>query len=285
MSNLLAVLTQTHPGEEILLGSEAHIFWHELGGASALGGVVMHTIDNDENGQMDINAIEATIRPKSISFPQTTLLCLENTHNRCGGAVLTADYTSSVAELAHKHGLQVHLDGARIFNASIALGLPASELVKDTDSACFCLSKGLSAPIGSLLCGTSEFVENARKRRRMIGGGMRQAGTIAAAGIVALQTMIERLEEDHSNAQRLAEGLGSIPGIEVSYPKISTNIVMFESLLSASGPEFTQEMNNRGVKVGYRGGQRFRAVTHRMVSAEDIDEALNRIEVCARETG
>ncbi len=235
---------------------------------------------------MDVNSIEGTIRPKSISFPQTTLLCLENTHNRCGGAVLTADYTSSVAELAHQHGLRVHLDGARILNASIALGLPASELVKDADSVCFCLSKGLSAPIGSLICGTDEFVENARKRRRMIGGGMRQAGTIAAAGIVALKTMIERLEEDHSNARRLAEGLDSIPGIKVSHPKIQTNIVMFESLLGASGPEFTQEMmSNRGVKVGYRGDQRFRAVTHRMVSAEDIDEALNRIEAYTMETG
>jgi len=285
MSNLLAVLTHTHPGEEILLGSEAHIFWHELGGASALGGVVMRTIPNDENGQMDINSIEGAIRPKSISLPQTTLVCLENTHNRCGGAVLTADYTSAVAELAHQHGLRVHLDGARIFNASIAVGLPASELVKDADSVCFCLSKGLSAPIGSLLCGTGEFVENARKRRRMIGGGMRQAGTIAAAGIVALKTMIERLVEDHSNARRLVEGLGSIPGIKVSHPNIQTNIVMFESLLGASGPELTQEMNNRGVKVGYRGDQRFRAVTHRMVSAEDVDEALNRIEAYAREIG
>jgi len=283
MSNLLAVLTHTHPGEEILLGSEAHIFWHELGGASALGGVVMRTIPNDENGQMDINSIGGAIRPKSISLPQTTLVCLENTHNRCGGAVLTADYTSAVAELAHQHGLRVHLDGARIFNASIAVGLPASELVKDADSVCFCLSKGLSAPIGSLLCGTGEFVENARKRRRMIGGGMRQAGTIAAAGIVALKTMIERLVEDHSNARRLVEGLGSIPGIKVSHPNIQTNIVMFESLLGASGPELTQEMNNRGVKVGYRGDQRFRAVTHRMVSAEDVDEALNRIEAYARE--
>jgi threonine aldolase len=285
MSNLLAVLTHTHPGEEILLGSESHIFWHELGGASALGGVVMRTIANDENGQMDINAIEGAIRPESISFPQTTLLCLENTHNRCGGAVLTADYTSAAVELAHKHGLRVHLDGARIFNASIALGVPASELVNDADSVCFCLSKGLSAPIGSLLCGTGKFVENARKRRRMIGGGTRQAGIIAAAGIVALKTMVERLEEDHRNARRLVEGLASIPGIRVLHPKIQTNIVMFESLLSAPGPEFTQEMNNRGVKVGYRGDQRFRAVTHRMVSAEDIDEALNRIEACAKEIG
>ncbi len=169
MSNLLAVLTHTHLSNEILLGSESHMFWYEVGGASALAGVVMRTIPNNQDGQMDLNAIEMAIRSKNIHYPQSTLLCLENTHNRCGGTVLTPDYASAVAGLAHKHSLRVHLDGARIFNAAIALDKPVSELAKDTDSVCFCLSKGLSAPVGSLLCGTHQFVENARKWRKMIG--------------------------------------------------------------------------------------------------------------------
>jgi len=192
---------------------------------------------------------------------------------------------SAAVGLAHRHGLRVHLDGARVFNAAIALDIPASELARDTDSVCFCLSKGLSAPVGSILCGTGEFVENARKWRKMIGGGMRQAGVIAAAGIVALTTMINRLEEDHSNARRLAQGLLEIQGITVRRLEVPTNIVMFESPPGASGLEFTSKMGDRGLKAGYRGGQRFRAVTHRMVSAADIDEALNRIEVCTKEIG
>jgi len=195
MSNLIAVLTHTHPSDEIILGSEAHMLWYEVGGASALGGVIMRTILNDDDGQMELSTVEAVIRARNIHFPQTTLLCLENTHNRCGGAVLTPDYTSAIAGLAHQRGLSVHLDGARIFNAAVASGVPASELVKTADSVCFCVSKGLSAPVGSLLCGSQEFVEKARKWRKMVGGGMRQAGVIAAAGVIALQKMVDRLAE------------------------------------------------------------------------------------------
>jgi len=278
MSNLLAVLTLTHPGNEILLGSEAHMFWYEVGGASALGGVVMHTIPNNQDGQIDLTTIEEAVRGKNIHFPQTTLLCLENTHTRCGGAVLTPDYTSSAVGIALKYGLKVHLDGARIFNAAIALDVSASELAKDVDSVCFCLSKGLSAPIGSLLCGTGKFVENARKWRKMIGGGMRQVGVIAAAGIVALKTMISRLKEDHDNARHLAHGLAHIPNITLPRPEIQTNIVMFELSSNVSGSDFVERLNDHGVKVGYHGGRKFRAVTHRMVNTADIDETLTRIE-------
>ncbi len=282
MSNLLAVLSHTHRSDEILLGSESHMFWYEVGGASALGGVVMRTVPNDQDGQIDLNMVEEAIRTKNIHYPQTTLLCLENTHNRCGGTVLTADYTSAAAELAHKHNLHVHLDGARIFNAAVALGIPASELTGDSDSVCFCLSKGLSAPVGSLLCGTGEFIESARKWRKMVGGGMRQAGVIAAAGIVALETMVERLEEDHSNARHLAQGLGRIPGITVTNKELQSNIVMFELSASVTAAEFSQQTNAHNVRFGSRGGQKFRAVTHRMISAADIDAALNRIEVCMK---
>ncbi len=283
MSNLLAVLSHTRPGDEIILGSEAHIFWHEVGGAAALGGVVMRTVANDEYGQMDFDAVEEAIRLENIHSPRTRLLCLENTHNRCGGTILTPDYTSTIAGLAHKHDLRVHLDGARIFNAAVALDIPASELVKPVDSICFCLSKGLSAPVGSLLCGTNEFVEKARKWRKMIGGGMRQAGVIAAAGIVALQETVSRLADDHANARRLVYGLSHIPGITVWPDRTQTNIVMFESPTDVSISEFIRQLDRRGIKFGYRGGLRFRAVAHRMVTGADIDEALERINQLVRE--
>lgn len=279
MSNLIAVLTHTHPGDEILLGSEAHMFWNEVGGASTLGGVIMRTIPNDDSGRIEPDAVEAAIRPENIHYPPTTLLCLENTHNRCSGAVLTAEFTSAIAQLAHQHGLRVHLDGARIFNAAVALDIPAGELVTPADSVCFCISKGLSAPVGSLLCGNLEFVERARKWRKMMGGGMRQAGVIATAGIVALQKMVSRLAEDHSTAKRLAHGLARIPGITVHLERIQTNIVMFEPPTTLTAPEFIQRMAARGVKFTYPGGRMVRAVTHRMVGNGDIDEALSRIEL------
>ncbi|MDD5289355.1 MAG: low-specificity L-threonine aldolase, partial [Dehalococcoidales bacterium] len=260
MSNLLAVLTHTRHGNEIILGSEAHMFWYEVGGAAALGGVVMRTAPNDSNGQIALDDIEKTIRPKgNIHYPETTLLCLENTHNRCGGAVLTPEYTSQAAQLAHSYGVKVHMDGARIFNAAIALGVSADKLTKDVDSVSFCLSKGLSAPVGSLLCGSKEFIERARKWRKMIGGGMRQAGVLAAAGIVALETMIDRLAEDHANARRLADGLVRIPGITLAQEKVPTNILMFDLSPALSGSLFVAKLVEHGVKVSDRGGNRFRA--------------------------
>ena len=284
MSNLIAVLTHTSHGNEIILGNGAHIFLNEVGGAAALGGVVMRTIPNDANGQLVLDDIEKAIRDKTnIHYPETSLLCLENTHNRCGGAVLTPEYTGSAAQLAHQHGLKVHLDGARIFNAAVALGVPVIELTKDVDSVSFCLSKGLSAPIGSLLCGRKEFIERARKRRKMLGGGMRQAGVIAAAGIVALETMIERLAEDHTNARRLADGLLRIPGIKLGQEKVTTNIVMFDLAPSFSSSQFIAKLTASGVKVLSRGSNSFRAVTHRMISDADIEEALNKIDLTCSE--
>jgi len=256
MSNVVAVLTHTHPGDEILLGSEAHMLWNEVGGASTLGGVVMRTIPNDEGGRVDSGEVEQAIRGKHVSYPPTTLLCLENTHNRCGGTVLTPEYTSTVADLAHQRGLQIHLDGARIFNAAVALNVPASELARPVDSVCFCVSKGLSAPVGSLLCGTQEFIGRARKWRKMLGGGMRQVGVIAAAGIIALQKMVNRLADDHANAQHLAQGLEHIPGIAIHPEKVQTDIVMFESPTTMSAPEFIEQMASRGVRFSYPGGRR-----------------------------
>lgn len=282
MSNLTAVLTHTRHGDEIILGSEAHIFLNEVGGAAALGGVMTHTIPNDSRGRLNLVDVEQAIRGKNIHYPVTTLLCLENTHNRCGGAVLTPKYTQEICGLAHKQGLKVHLDGARIFNAAIALCVPASVLTKNVDSVSFCLSKGLSAPVGSVLCSSKEFIERARKVRKMLGGGMRQAGVIAAAGIVALETMIDRLTDDHTNAKRLVKGLSRIKGIMPARETVETNIVMFDLSPELSVSEFTNGLTKKGVKVGSRGGNLFRAVTHRMISTKDIDEALTRIETICK---
>ena len=282
-SNLIAVLTHTHRGDEIIVGDEAHMFWYEVGGAAAVAGVTMRTLPNDSSGRLKPDDIERAIRDKDIHYPETTLLCLENTHNRCGGTVLTTDYTDEVCNLVHLRGLKVHLDGARIFNAAVALGVPACALAENADSVSLCLSKGLSAPVGSVLCGSQDFIERARRFRKMLGGGMRQAGIIAAAGIVALETMVERLVEDHANARRLAQGLADIKGITLAQENVPTNIVMFELWPELSGGEFMEGLENAGVKVGLRNGRPFRAVTHCMVSSSDIDEVLTRIEtVCRR---
>jgi threonine aldolase len=281
-SNLIAVITHTRHGNGVIMGSEAHIFWYEVGGAAAIGGVVIQTLPNDKSGRIDPDEIKQAIRGKALHYPETTLICLENTHNRCGGAVLTPGYTDQICELAHARGLKVHLDGARIFNAAIAQGVPANTLTRNVDSVSFCISKGLSAPVGSLLCGGREFIENARKFRKMLGGGMRQAGVLAAAGIVALETMVYRLAEDHANAKQLAQGLSGIEGISLAQGDVPTNIVMFDLLPEISVKEFTDGLGKAGVKVGSRGANRFRAVTHRMVSASDIREAISRIEIVCR---
>ena len=282
MSNLAAVLTHTRPGNEIILGDESHIFWYEVGGVAALGGVVMHTVPNNKAGELGVDMVAQAIRPKNIHHPKTTLLCLESTHNRCGGAFLTPEYTTAICDLAHKHGMRVHLDGARIFNAAIAQNVPASKLAQDVDSVCFCLSKGLSAPVGSLLCGSQEFIKKARKWRKMLGGGMRQAGVIAAAGTAALKTMVNRLTEDHATARQLARGLALISGISIDPERVKTNIILFEAPESIPTPEFVQRLDERGVRLLYRSQRWVRAVTHRMVSTQDTAEALNRIELLVR---
>jgi len=282
-SNLIAVLTQANHGDEIIVGDEAHMLWYEVGGAAALAGVTTRAVPTDSQGRLDPGDIERTIRSEDIHYPRTALLCLENTHNRCGGTVLTPDYTDEVCSLAHTRGLKVYLDGARVFNAAIAVGVPARRLAQNVDSVGLCLSKGLSAPVGSLLCGSKDFVERARKFRKMLGGGMRQVGVVAAAGIVALETMVDRLAEDHANAKRLAQGLEKIEGITLAQEGVPTNIVMFHLSPELSTVEFIGNLNRVGVKVGLRDGRPFRAVTNRMVSSSDIDEALARIEaVCRR---
>ena len=282
-SNLAAVLAHTRHGNEILLGSHSHIFSYEVGGAAALGGVVMTTLPNDTSGRISLLDIRRAIRPRNVHSPETTLLCLENTHNRCGGAVLTPEYTAEICELAHSYGLKIHLDGARIFNAAIALGVPAESLARQVDSVSFCVSKGLSAPAGSLLCGDRDFIEQARRVRQMLGGGMRQAGILAAAGIVALEKMVDRLAEDHATARHLAAGLATIPSLILNGGQPATNIVMFEIAAGLSAEQFRLELDKAGVKIGSRGGNLFRAVTHRMISTADIGAALQIIEKVTRQ--
>lgn len=285
MSNLIAALSHCRRGDEVIMGSEGHMFWNEVAGAATLAAVQVRTVPNDAQGRMDPGDVEASIRPPgNIHFPRTSLLCLENTHNRCNGGVLTPEDTRSVSEVAHANGVAVHLDGARVFNAAVALEVPAKDLVADVDDVSFCLSKGLSAPVGSVLCGSQEFVEQARKWRKMLGGGMRQAGVIAAAGVVALETMVDRLAEDHSNASRLASGLSQVPSIRLDPASFQTNIVFLELEAELGGVhEFISRLNQHGLKVSYPGGRRIRLVTHRHISPGDVEQAVEIVAKVARE--
>ena len=284
MSNLIALLTYCHRGDEVIMGDQAHIFWNESAGAAALAGAQSRLVPNDDQGRISPADVEAAIRPKTnIHFPPTTLVCLENTHNRCSGMVLTPEDTKGVADVAHAAGAAVHLDGARIFNASVALEVPPAELVKDVDDVSFCLSKGLSCPVGSVIVGTQNFIDQARKWRKMIGGGMRQAGVIAAAGLVAMDTMIDRLADDHANAKKLAEGLANIDGLSVDPERIQTNIVIFEvDPAMSTVQEFMAALDREGVKVSYPGEHTIRMVTHREIDSSEIDDALARISNVAK---
>lgn len=276
MGNLASLLAHCGRGQEALLGDESHIYNYEAGGASALGGVIFHPIHTEADGTLPLAAIEAAIRPAagdSHSAP-AGVICLENTHNRCGGAVLRPEYLAEVAALAARHKLPVHLDGARIFNAAIALGISAAEIARHATSVQFCLSKGLAAPVGSLVAGPAGFIERVRRVRKMLGGGMRQAGVLAAAGIVALTSMVERLHEDHKHARLLAEGLAELPGIILDPTRIQTNIVIFTLRDNLDPAAFIAALQEQGVLIGGMGGRRLRAVTHYGISADDCRRAV-----------
>ncbi len=276
MGNLAAILAHCNRGDEVILGDKAHTFLFEAGGIAALGGVQPHTLINRLDGTLDLNEIEAAIRPEDIHQPVTRLIALENTHNRCGGVAITARYTELVGELAHQYGLKLHIDGARIFNAAAAEGVEACKLAAPADSITFCLSKGLCAPVGSLLCGSQEFIAQARRIRKQLGGGMRQAGILAAAGIVALETMVDRLGEDHLRARRLAEGLGRIPGLILDPGTPHTNMV-FLSLdddIPLEAEQLADRLVQFGIKVGVVARRRFRLVTHYWIDDAGVDQAL-----------
>ena len=275
MGNLCGVLSQTQRGDEIILGDLAHIYQNEMGASFVLGGIVPRLVPNRE-GLPSLDDIAAAARPAGM-FPRTSLLCLENSHNNCGGAVITAAETKSVADWAHERGMRVHLDGARIFNAAAALRTEAKELVRDVDTVQFCFSKGLAAPVGSILCGDAETVAKAKRVRKLLGGAMRQAGVIAAAALVALEEMRDRLADDHANAKALARGLAEIPGVRVDPQKVVTNIVSFEidpAWMEAGA--FQKACAERGLRISrYLGNSpRLRAVTHNDVTRADVDAAL-----------
>jgi threonine aldolase len=268
--NLAALLAHCQRGDEVILGDKSHTFLYEQGGMAALGGIVPHTLPNQPDGTLRLSDVEGAIRADNPHFPRTRLICLENTHNLCNGSPLTPTYVADVAKIARAHGLRVHVDGARLFNAAAALKVKVAALVRDVDSVTFCLSKGLCAPVGSVLCGDTAFIAEARRARKVLGGGMRQAGFIAAAGIVALEQIAPRLTEDHTHAQRLAEGLAAIDGVEVS--PVHTNIVYFRLTdgVQPSAPDVQARLEAQNVLILARSDRHFRAVTHHWIDDEAV---------------
>ncbi len=283
MGNLVALLTHCGRGDEVILGDQSHTFLFEQGGMAALGGITPYAVPNQSDGTLQLDDVEAAIRPDNPHFPVTRLLCLENTHNMCNGTPLPIEYMAQAAQLARSHGLKTHLDGARVFNAAVALNVEAQEIVREVDSVMFCLSKGLCAPVGSMVCGSADFIARARRTRKVVGGGMRQAGIIAAAGIIALEEMVDRLADDHVRAKHLAEGLTQIGGIEVA--PVTTNILYFETTEVQKSPEEIEAaLRERGVLVNSRGGGRFRAVTHYGIDDADIQRAIRALRDAVQHT-
>jgi threonine aldolase len=276
MGNLAAVLAHCQRGDEVILGNKAHTFLYEAGGISVLGGVHSCQLPNQPDGTLDLETVQQAIREDDDHCPITRLIALESTHNRCGGVALTTEYTRAVGELAHAHGVKLHIDGARIFNAAVALGVPARELAAPADSLTFCLSKGLSAPVGSVIVGERDFILRAHRIRKMLGGGMRQAGVLAAAGIVALESMVDRLAEDHARAHRLADGLRAIPGLVLDPGTPYTNMIFLnlapETGLSAE--QVTERLKPLGVLTDPSGERRFRLVTHYWIDDGGVEQAI-----------
>ncbi|HMQ53121.1 MAG TPA: low-specificity L-threonine aldolase [Anaerolineae bacterium] len=277
-SNLLAIMSHCARGEEYIVGQTAHTYKYEAGGAAVLGSVQPQPLDFQPNGTLNLDQVKAAIKPNDYHFARTRLLCLENTQ---GGKVLPLDYQAEARALARAHGLAIHLDGARIFNAAVKLGVEVQTISRHYDTVSVCLSKGLAAPVGSVLCGPADFIDRARRLRKMVGGGMRQAGVLAAAGIIALTQMVERLGDDHVNARRLAEGLLVIPGFDLNLEMVQTNMVFF-SLAEPLVGHFGPYMRDHGVIIG-DGPYAIRAVTHYGIEAEDIDYVLDCARACSAE--
>ena len=276
MGNLAAMLTHCARGTKAMVGALSHTNLYEAGGASALGGIVLTAVHNTEAGELDLEQLRLELATTNDAhFAQPSLVVLENTHNRCGGAPVKLSHMAEVADAAHRRGLPLHLDGARIFNAALALETTAREVAGVADTVSFCLSKGLACPVGTMLCGSKAFIAQAHRTRKMLGGGMRQAGVIAAAGIVALTTMVDRLVEDHQNARALAQGLGLVAGLNVRPAENRTNMVMFEVDGDAkTAARFAAAMKERGVLMSSPYTSTFRAVTHYGITRADIDRTV-----------
>ena len=276
MGNLAAILAHCGRGDEIILGHIAHTFLYEAGGIAALGGIHPRTVQNQADGTLVLDELREAIRTDDAHFPPSRLIALENTHNRCAGSVLTVEYGHTVRALADEHGLKMHLDGARLFNAAVALNVPAKALAEPFDSVTFCLSKALCAPVGSVIVGSQEFIHRAHRVRKQLGGGMRQAGVLAAAGIVALETMVDRLAEDHARAQLLASKLAELPGIMLDSGMPQSNMVYISltNEISLGGNQFREKMGECGVKIGQVGPRRYRLVTHYYIDDATVVETI-----------
>jgi threonine aldolase len=277
--NQIAALSHTQRGDEVIVERSSHIYQYEVGGLSALSGVQPAPIAGIK-GMMDLDEIEKTIRGENVHYPRTGLLCLENTHNLGGGAVIPLDYAKKACEIAKIYGIKTHLDGARLFNASVALGIPVSELAAPFDSVQICLSKGLSAPVGSILAGNQPFIQTARKYRKMLGGGMRQAGVIAAAGIVALTKMTGRLQDDHTNARSLAYGLSKLPELSIDMDSIQTNMVygvIVDPDLTAR--QLSDSLEKQHIRIHVIDSKTFRLVTHKDIEMDDIPTVVKNMQL------
>jgi len=272
--NLVSLLAHTNPGEEVILGRYSHIFMYEVGSLAFFAGLMANTLD-DRSGHLKAEEVEAAIRPESIYFPKTSLVCIENTHMMVGGVVVKPEEIRDVRDVTEAYGLKLHMDGARIFNAAVALGVDVKQFTRHVDSVMFCLSKGLSCPIGSIVVGDSEFIERARRFRLMAGGGMRQAGIIAAPGIIALEKMVGRLKEDHENARLLAEGLSKIEGVRIDLGRVQTNIVLADvRALGVETEYLIKTLYSHGVRTESLERGVLRMVTHRGVTREDIEYTI-----------
>jgi len=277
-ANLVSLMSNTRRGELVILEAEAHMYWYEVGAISAIAGLLPWLVKS-RLGAPDPKDIEAAIRPRNIHFPEPTLICVENTHNRHGGTIITPNQIRAIGDVAKAHGLRLYMDGARIFNAAVALKVDVKEFTRHVDNLMFCLSKGLSCPVGSLVVGTREFIDRARKNRKILGGGMRQAGIIAAPGIIALEKMIDRLEEDHRNAKRLAEGIAKIEGVAVDMERVQTNMVLVDiSGLGVADEVFLSKLKEKGVLALTNAKNKVRMVTHRGIEKEHIEKAIAAVE-------
>jgi threonine aldolase len=281
MGNLVGIMTHATRGDELIVGYDSHVMLWEAGSIASLGSVIPRTLQTDRYGQMDVAAVEAAIRWDDVHLPRSRVIHVENSYGSKYGYPLPPRYFTDIREVAHRHQLLVHMDGARIFNAAIACNVPPAEITQHVDSITFCLSKGLAAPVGSVLCGSKDFIARARRIRKSLGGGMRQAGILAAAGIVSLTEMVDRLEEDHKHAHLLASGLAKIPGIFLDVDMVKTNIVFFEldDDVPFSAEDIVQRLREEGnILVGTDGLRRFRAVTHCWINRRNVEVFLELLE-------
>jgi len=276
MGNLISIMVHCPRGSEVILGDKSHTFKYEAGGISALGGIHSAQLSNNSDGTIDIDKIKTSIREDNVHFPKTACISLENSHNLCNGSPINIEYLSQVYNIAQENNLKVHTDGARIFNSAVALNLELKELTTYTDSITFCLSKGLSAPIGSMVCGTKEFIYHARRTRKILGGGMRQVGILASAGLISISKMTNQLKTDHLHLSQLANGLSQIKKIEINPTNYKTNILYFSITNNPfSDEEFIQHMEKQGIRFFALSKNKFRLVTHSGISDKDIHFTLN----------